>query len=91
MFGCAVTWEDPLFCGTFIVRCYDIAWCSFVVPAIRSGKDCALELKLLPPGTVVTDILLEGELNPVGGGGTNGRIATSHSLHPIVEFLSEVD
>lgn len=27
----------------------------------RSGKDCALELKLLPPGTVVTDVILEGE------------------------------
>lgn len=27
----------------------------------RSGKDCALELNVLPPGTVMTDVILEGE------------------------------
>ena len=27
----------------------------------RSGKDCALKLNLLPPGTVSSEVILDGE------------------------------
>ncbi|CAN0347622.1 unnamed protein product, partial [Ectocarpus fasciculatus] len=34
----------------------------FVGMGNRSGKDCALKLNLLPPGTVSSEIILDGEM-----------------------------
>lgn len=45
----------------FAELCPFVCFHSLFLNFSRGGKDCALKLNLLPPGTVTSEVVLDGE------------------------------